>query len=233
MVRVAKPPLLRAGVQSLPGILFSRSPLLRREVGARLKLSSRLEVRTRRVSLWLRSASAHAGQPKSDIIRRIRYNSPGLSRVTGRQALWQPNRHHGRLRATMPLEPHLRAAAREPAAAAAPRRRRRPPGGAGRPGAAVRERAAVRALRARRGLRGLRRPGAVRGDHARDAAVAAAPRRVAVAVDEPAAGRSTRLIKLYLLRRSSRRRAASLADMGRTSASRGRAHVVTSVTWLK
>ena len=65
------------------------------------------------------------------------------------------------------------------------------------------------------------------------AAVAAAPRRVAVAVDEPAAGRSTRQIKLYLLRRSSRRRAASLADMGRTSASRGRAHVVTSVTWLK
>ena len=60
------------------------------------------------------------------------------------------------------------------------------------------------------------------------------PRRVAVAVDEPAAGRSvTRLIKLYLLRRSSRRRAASLADMGRTSSLLGRAHVVTSVTWLK
>ena len=141
---------------------------------------------------------------------------------------------HGHLRTTaLPLEPHLRAAAREPAAAAPPRRRRRPPGGAGRPGAAVRDRAAVRALRARRGLRGLRRPGAVRGDHARDAAVAAAPRRVAVAVDEPAAGRSTRLIKLYLLRRSSRRRAASLADMGRTSSLLGRAHVVTSVTWLK
>ena len=60
---------------------------------------------------------------------------------------------HGHLRTTaLPLEPHLRAAAREPAAAAAPRRRRRPPGGAGRPGAAVRDRAAERALRARRNL---------------------------------------------------------------------------------
>ena len=57
------------------------------------------------------------------------------------------------------------------------------------------------------------------------------PRRVAVAVDEPAS--ITTRLTIYLLRRSSRRRAASLADMGRTSSLLGRAHVVTSVTWLK
>lgn len=42
-----------------------------------------------------------------------------------------------------------------------------------------------------------------------------------------------RVVTSYLCRRSARRRAASLADMGRTSTSRGRVQLVTSVTWLK
>lgn len=42
-----------------------------------------------------------------------------------------------------------------------------------------------------------------------------------------------RVVTSYLFRRSARRRDASLADMGRTSASRGRVQLVTSVTWLK
>ena len=218
-------------MHSLLGTLFSRSPLRRREVGARLKLGSRLKVRTRRVSLWLRRDGAcRAAETRHNSSRTV--EQPTTFTCYRKTVVDSRPAAHGHLRTTaLPLEPHLRAAAREPAAAAPPRRRRRPPGGAGRPGAAVRDRAAERALRARPRLRGLRRPGALRGDDADDAAFIEAPRRVAVAVDEPAAV-STGLT-IYLLRRSSRRRAASLADMGRTSSLLGRAHVVTSVTWLK
>ena len=143
-------PLLGAGVHSLPGTLFSRSPLLRREVGARLKLGSRLRVRTS-TCLSLAAQCPRARRAAEERHKSSRTVEQPTTFTCYRKTVADSRpAAHGHLRTTaLPLEPHLRAAAREPAAAAAPRRRRRPPGGAGRPGAAVRDRAAERALRAR------------------------------------------------------------------------------------
>ena len=176
-------------MHSLPGILFKQpSPSALGRLAAEARFETQSSHSTCLSVAAQRQRACRAAEERHNSSRTV--EQPTTCTCHRKTVADSQPAAHGHLRTTaLPLEPHLRAAAREPAAAAAPRRRRRPPGGAGRPGAPVRERAAMRALRARRGLRGLRRPGAVRGDHTDDAVFIETPRRVAVAVDEPAAGR--------------------------------------------